>query len=383
MYFRLATDIMLNNFRLIIILFCVTATLSCDTGIANSRSPTPVAIATSGPTVGSVLDNDLTVSVPNIIASPYLAISDVVDMIKPVVVSLAVTTNTEQCDFFVGCRTVERHGAGTGVIFDESGLIVTNNHVIDGASRIIVSLSDEFTVRAELVGRDPVTDLAVIRIDGNGYSKAEFGSSDELKVGDWVIAVGNALDLLGGPTVTVGIVGAMDRVVTTEGGTLFNMIQTDAAINPGNSGGPLVNLEGEVVGINTARSGNGEGIGFATSTFTVVPVINSIVENGRVIFPWLGVSVDDVTPLTAAQLNLSVKRGVLVLAVTNNGPAAKAGILSNDIIIGVGDYLVENVKQLQEAVRSYGVGYKTTVIIMRDKEDKIVEVSLEEMPRDF
>ena len=223
--------------------------------------------------------------------------------------------------------------------------------------------------------------MAVIRIPGNQYREVKFANPEYITIGDWVVAIGNALDLLGGPTVTVGIVGALDRVVTTEGGTLFDMIQTDAAINPGNSGGPLVNLNGQVIGINTARSGTGEGIGFATSVFTVVPVIDSIVENGKVIFPWLGVGIDDVTPASAARLDLSEKRGVLVLSVSQGGPAFDAGILAGDIIVGINQQMVENVKQLQVAVRDKSVGDNINVHLVRDGANKVIEVLLGEMPR--
>ncbi|MBI2855852.1 MAG: trypsin-like peptidase domain-containing protein [Chloroflexi bacterium] len=276
---------------------------------------------------------------------------------------------------------MQQQSAGTGVIFDPGGLIVTNNHVVAGAVTIVVSLVDERTFEAEIVGRDPAADLAVIRIPGDGYSAVSFADPELLKIGDWVIAIGNALDLVGGPTVTIGIVGALDRVVTTEDGTLFDMIQTDAAINPGNSGGPLVNLEGEVVGINTARTQQGEGIGFAVGTFTVSPVVASILEHGRVIFAWLGVGVDDVTPVIAAQEDFSVKRGALVISVTPGGPAQKAGLQAGDIIVAFDGAEVESVKQLQKAVRRYEVGDKATVTLARGKDTRDLQVTLEEMPR--
>ncbi len=354
---------------------------SCIIDSTDKTTPSPPVTLT--PT--SDLDID---SQPKITETPlvpfvdrYPDIAQVVDIVGPSVVSLSVTTENEQCDFFMRCRVVERQGAGTGVIFDSSGLIATNNHVVEDAIEIIVSLPDESTIAADLVGRDPATDLAVISIPGDQYRAVKFANAEDIKIGDWVVAIGNALDLLGGPTVTVGIVGALDRVVNTEGGTLFDMIQTDAAINPGNSGGPLVNLRGEVVGINTARSGTGEGIGFATSVFTVVPVIDSIAKNGKVIFPWLGVGIDDVTPVLAAQLGLSEKRGVLVLSVSERGPAFEAGIKAGDIIVGINQLGVENVKQLQVAVRGQVVGDDIEVYVDRDGESLVIKVSLGEMPR--
>ena len=351
--------------------------------VESVETPTPDLLPIPSPansiSTNSGLDSHATP--PTSLVGGYPDIAKVVDIVGPSVVALSVTTENEQCDFFMRCRIVERQGAGTGVIFDSSGLIATNNHVIEDAIEIIVSLPDESTIEADLVGRDPATDLAVIRIPGNQYREVKFANPEYITIGDWVVAIGNALDLLGGPTVTVGIVGALDRVVTTEGGTLFDMIQTDAAINPGNSGGPLVNLNGQVIGINTARSGTGEGIGFATSVFTVVPVIDSIVENGKVIFPWLGVGIDDVTPASAARLDLSEKRGVLVLSVSQGGPAFDAGILAGDIIVGINQQMVENVKQLQVAVRDKSVGDNINVHLVRDGANKVIEVLLGEMPR--
>ncbi|MQF48711.1 PDZ domain-containing protein [SAR202 cluster bacterium AC-647-N09_OGT_505m] len=302
-------------------------------------------------------------------------------MVKPSVVSIVVGTLVEQCDFFFGCRTVEQSGAGTGIIFDSEGLIVTNSHVVAEANMITVILVDERTFEAEILGSDPATDLAVIKIPQDNYATAEFADPNRLMVGDWVIAIGNALALDGGPTVTLGIVGALDRAIDTEDARLFDMIQTDAAINPGNSGGPLVNLDGQVVGINTARTQGGEGIGFAVSTFTVVPVVESILEHGRVVFAWLGVGVREVTPVIAAQEDLSVSRGVLVSNVQPNGPAAPSGIHVDDVIIAFDGADVNTVKQLQEAIRKYNIGHEAEVTIVRGNDTMNFNVTLEEQPR--
>jgi serine protease Do len=309
------------------------------------------------------------------------SVSDVVTKVKPSVVSIVVSTLIESCDFFFGCRTVEQSGAGTGIIFDSEGYIVTNNHVVAGANSITVILVDERTFEAELVGRDPASDLAVIKIPRENYATLEFAHPDRLRVGDWVIAIGNALALDGGPTVTLGIVGALDRAIDTEDSRLFDMIQTDAAINPGNSGGPLVNLEGQVVGINTARTQGGEGIGFAVSTFTVVPVVESLLEHGRVIFAWLGVGVRDVTPIIATQSDLSVSRGVLISSVQPEGPSATAGIRPGDVIVAFDGAAVNTVKQLQKVIRGYSIGQETEVTIVRGDDTKSFNVTLEEQPR--
>ena len=349
--------------------------LACSTGADPTAMPTATADSSSAATA------TLTTP-PPATGGPLLpSVSQVVTKVKPSVVSIVVTTLIEQCDFFFGCRNVEQDSAGTGVIFDPEGLIVTNNHVVAGADEITVILVDERTFKAELVGRDPASDLAVIKIPQDSYAAVEFADPDRLMVGDWVIAIGNALALDGGPTVTLGIVGALDRAIATEGSRLFDMIQTDAAINPGNSGGPLVNLDAQVVGINTARTQGGEGIGFAVSTFTVAPVVESILEHGRVVFAWLGVGVRDVTPVIAAQEDLSVSRGVLVSSVEPEGPAAPAGIHADDVITAFDGAEVNTVKQLQMAIRGYNIGHETEVTIVRGDDTRNFRVTLEEQPR--
>ena len=307
--------------------------------------------------------------------------TQVVARVKPSVVSISTTSLVERCGLFFGCVTVEEDGAGTGVIFDSDGLIVTNDHVIENAVRITVHLVDERTFEAAIVGRDPVSDLAVVKIPGEGYPAVEFASPDELREGDWVIAIGNALALVGGPTVTLGIVGALDRSITTASGHLYDMIQTDAGINPGNSGGPLVDLDGRVVGINTARAQGGEGIGFAVSTFTVVPVVESILEHGRVVFGWIGVGVRDVTPVIASQEGLPVSRGAMVSSLELGGPAERAGMRFGDVIVSVDGVEVNSVKQFQREVLRHPIGHEADVRVMRDGEAVSFRVRLEVQPR--
>ena len=336
--------------------------------------PTPTLYPTAGPKLAAN-------ATPLPIYQALPSISEIVSKVKPSVVSIAIESNIEQCDFFFGCRDVEQNGQGTGVLFDESGLIVTNNHVVSDADKITVVLNDERKFVAELIGNDPTSDLAVIKIPEDNYDAIPFAEPDELMVGDWVIAIGNALALSGGPTVTMGIVGALDRIIDTEGGRLFNMIQTDAAINQGNSGGPLINLQGEVVGINTARNSQGEGIGFAVSSFTVIPVVSSIIENGRVIFGWIGVGVKDVTPILAAQEELETNRGVFITNLTSNGPASQSGIRIGDVITAFNGIEVKNVKQLQKVVRGYEIGTKAELKVVRGKRNHNLSITVEEQPR--
>ena len=331
--------------------------------------------------------NILTTSNPQLapqttISDPILpSVSNIVANVKPSVVSIAVESQATTCDIFGRCRNYEHEGKGTGVIFDAEGYVVTNNHVIEGATDIQVFLVDGRTFEAKLVGSDPASDLAVVKIPHDDYPAIDFADPNKLRVGDWVIAIGNALALEGGPTVTLGIVGALDRSIDTEDSRLFDMIQTDAAINPGNSGGPLVNLDGQVVGINTARTEMAEGIGFAVSSFTVIPVVDSILKHGRVIFAWLGVGVREVTPVVASQEDLSVNRGVLISGVDPGGPAATAGIRSGDVIIEFDGISVNTVKQLQRAIRGYEIGHKANVGVVRGSDTDTYKVTLEEQPR--
>ena len=189
------------------------------------------------------------------------------------------------------------------------GHIVTNYHVIQSSRAIKVTLPSGEAYDATVVGVDRLTDLAVVKVDAQGLPAARFGDSGAVRVGDWVVALGNALALKGGPTVTLGIVSARGRTADTDRGVLYDMIQTDAAINSGNSGGPLVNMSGDVIGVNTAILRQAQGIGFAASSAVVVPVIESLIENGRAVRPLIGLSADDVTPARAHQLNPLRHRG--------------------------------------------------------------------------
>lgn len=365
---------------LLLPLLLVFAGLGCDAGTDATATIVPPATATATAVPRDPGDGPIPTPI-HAAATLLPSVAGVVDKVKPAVVSIAVTVEAVSCDIFGRCRTVEQEAEGTGVLFDQAGYIVTNNHVVEGAVKIQVFLVDERTFQAELIGRDPASDLAVIKIEGDGYPVVGFANPDDLRVGDWVIAIGNALALPGGPTVTLGIVGALDRSIATEDSRLYNMIQTDAAINFGNSGGPLVNLYGQVVGINTAKTQTGEGIGFSVSTFDVVPVVASIREHGRVVFAWLGIGVKEVTPVIAAQEGLSVNRGVLVDGLDSNGPAARGGLHSGDIIVAFDAVEVDSVRQLQQVVRGYTVGYETEVTVVRGKDTSTFRITLEEQPR--
>jgi len=283
-------------------------------------------------------------------------------------------------NFFL--QPVPTSAAGSGVIIDGQGHILTNNHVVEGASQITVALPDGRTFTASIVGRDPLTDLAVIKISSDNLPVAALGDSDKLVVGETVIAIGNALALAGGPTVTSGIVGNIGRSIQTSSGTVLNdLIQTDAAINPGNSGGPLVNLDGEVIGINTAIASGAEAIGFAIAVTPARPIIEQLITKGRVIYPWIGVGVETLTPALATELGLSVKDGVLIRSLQSGGPADQAGLRENDVITAVDGLKVTTVRQLQDIIRAHSIGDKVTLTIVRGKEQLTKSVVLAEMPR--
>ena len=231
----------------------------------------------SGSNSGTEVTRNLSIESLPIVALPSIA--DLVEQVKPSVVSIDVESRVMT---FFGTRIST--GSGSGVIFREDGYILTNNHVIEDAYRVAVTLSDGRTLGARLIGTDPSNDLAVIKVDAEDLMAAPLADNSGLRVGDWVVAIGNALDLSGEHSVTLGVVSALGRSLSGQGGGLADLIQTDAVINPGNSGGPLIDLKGEVVGINTAvlRGSSVDGIGFAVSTDTVIPVINRLLHDNGV-----------------------------------------------------------------------------------------------------
>ncbi|MBF8304330.1 MAG: serine protease Do [Dehalococcoidia bacterium] len=343
-----------------------------------NTNPTPVPIVqtTSAPPLIPVATPSSVVYVPpNIV--------DVVSKVRPAVVSI-VTQSVSQSFFF---GDVPQRGAGSGIIFTSDGYILTNNHVVDGAQNITVVLPfssafpDGESFPGKIVGADSLTDLAVIKVDANNLPTIPFGDSEKLQLGEWVVAIGNAEDLPGGPTVTQGIVSALGRSITTSDRITRNeLIQTDAAINPGNSGGPLVNMAGEVVGINSAILASAQNIGFAVSSATAVPVRDQLVKYGKVTWPWLGISGATLTTAIAAERGLTVTKGVLLDSVFRGSPADKAGLRRNDVIIAFGADKTNTIEQLQKAIRKRQVGDKADITYIRGKDTQTESVGLGEMP---
>jgi Do/DeqQ family serine protease len=272
----------------------------------------------------------------------------------------------------------EPRSSGSGVIVDRSGYILTNDHVIENAQDITVRLSDSRKFPATLVGRDPKTDLAVLKVDASGpLPAAELGDSERLRVGQWVIAIGNPFGL--DRTVTVGIVSAKAR--TRVGvATYENFIQTDASINPGNSGGPLLNLDGRVIGINTAIVAAGQGIGFSIPINEAKVVMSQLIARGRVVRGWLGIAIQDVNDELATSFGVREREGVLVADVIKGGPAETAGLRAGDVIVELNGTKIREVPDLQRRVANFTPGDNVAVSVVRDRAPQKMRVRVAEMP---
>ena len=274
----------------------------------------------------------------------------------------------------------KERGLGSGVIVEANGLIVTNNHVVSKADEVKVFLSDKREFKAKLIGTDAKTDIAVLKIEADGLPTIAWADSDKLEVGEFVLAVGNPFGLT--QTVTLGIVSALGRAAGIA--EYEDFIQTDAAINPGNSGGALVNVRGELVGINTAiysQSGGNMGIGFAVPSNLARSVVDQLVKHGKVVRGWLGVSIQDLSPELASQFGLPEPKGVLVSEVMDDSPAKRAGLERGDVIVEYDGKPAENPTQLRNAVAQTIVGRKVVVKFIRDKKARMVEVTITEQPK--
>ncbi len=283
-------------------------------------------------------------------------------------------------------RTTQGTSTGSGFIISDDGYVVTNYHVVEGATAVTVTLSDDNEYEAEIIGSDSANDVAVLKIEASGLPYVTLGSSDELAIGDYVVAIGNPLGSLTA-TMTFGIVSGKDRQVTTDNATI-NMIQTDAAINSGNSGGPLFNMKGEVVGITTAKysgttsSGASiEGVGFAIPIDDVMSIIGDLQQYGYVTGAYLGVTVSD-TDASAAKL-YGMPTGAYVNSVVDDGSADRAGIQAKDIIIAIGDTEVSSVNELTRALRRFKAGDETTITVIRSGQQITMDITLDEKPQDL
>ena len=279
-------------------------------------------------------------------------------------------------------RTFETEGVGSGVIFQSDGYIITNNHVIAGAKEIIVSLSDGNTITGKLIGTDEMTDIAVVKVDAKDLPTATLGNSDEVVVGEPAIAIGNPMGLEFQGSVTVGVISALNRTLDLNDRRV-KLFQTDAAISPGNSGGALVNADGEVIGINSAKlATNGvEGMGFAIPINTVKTIVSELMDKGYVARPYLGVTIFDKPTAARYGYQLTLEKGVFVFQVALDSPAGRAGFQRGDIILSIDGTEVNSVTDVRDAVASHKVGDKIKVLLDREGRQETVEVTLEEMPQ--
>lgn len=325
--------------------------------------------------------------------------AELADKLSPTVVNVKVTKIEQTAyqgphfqgdqfgDFFgrffegmpQGPKNYRAQGAGSGVIISKDGYLLSNNHVVEGATEVTVTLADQKEYQAEIVGRDPKTDLAVLKINADReFPTAKLGDSEALKVGDWVVAIGNPFGL--NHTVTSGIVSAKGRVIGA--GPYDDFIQTDASINPGNSGGPLFNMQGEVVGINTAIIPQGQGIGFAIPVDTAKPLIPQLVEHGEITRGYLGVNIQTITPDLAKALEIEETAGALVADVVADSPAAKSGVERGDIIKNFDGKSVKDSRDLSAKVAATPVGEEIKLTVLRDGAEKELTVTVEKLSAD-
>ncbi len=368
------------SYLLAVVVFAVLAAVACSSDPtataepATSERPASQSSAESGSEAVAMLQ------LPNI--------ADTVERVRPAVVSIVARTVSR--DRFG--RQSTGFGSGTGVIFDKSGLVLTNNHVIEGGVEITVTQDDGTQVEAEIIGADRLSDLAVLRLPGDGYPSLPLRENGSLRAGDWVIAIGNALALPGGPTVTVGVVSALGRSIeSTPGVTLYDLIQTDTSINPGNSGGPLIDLGGNLVGINTAvlRGSSGvsvEGIGFAIDVETAQQVALQLVELGHVRWAWMGVFLADLSPEVAAQVGLPIREGVIIQNTLVDGPSDRAGIHPGDIVVDIDGHDIATVSDLTRLLKQeFKAGQEVEVEVFRvvdgQSSTKVLALELGERPQ--
>jgi serine protease Do len=331
---------------------------------------------------------------------PSVSFADLVERLKPTVVNISTTKTIRSGgmrspfgggspfdryfggdDFFerffgdTPRREFKQRSLGSGFIISADGYIFTNNHVIERADKILVKLSDGREYKADVIGRDAKTDMALIKIKpGNSLPVVEIGDSEKLRVGEWVVAIGNPFGLE--QTVTAGIVSAKGRVIGA--GPYDNFIQTDASINPGNSGGPLFNMEGKVIGVNTAIVAQGQGIGFAIPISMAKNILPDLKSKGKVTRGWMGISVQEVTEDIAKNLKLGQRNGALISEVFKGDPADQAGLRPGDVILEVNGKNINDTHQLLILIASFHVGDKVNVKVSRDGQEKTFQVTVAE-----
>ncbi len=302
-------------------------------------------------------------------------ISDVVKTVEPAVVSISVDILSRGIFY-----DFTDEGSGTGMIVRPNGYIVTNYHVIQDARDIEVGLSNGSYYSAEIVGLDLLSDLAVIKIGADQLPTIEFTERDDIRTGDWVATIGNALGLKGGPSVTLGIISGLGRTIRTDRGDLYDMIQTDAAINKGNSGGPLIDMDGKVIGINTAVYGGAQGVGFAVSSGVAKPIISSLIEKGKVIRPLIGLSGMTNNNELSDRFDLGTSEGILITQIAPEKPADNGGLKAGDVITALDGNQTNDMAEFLTLLWRYTVGETVKVDFISDQKPQTTTVTLIERP---
>jgi S1-C subfamily serine protease len=277
-------------------------------------------------------------------------------------------------------QAVPVSGMGSGTIIDDKGLILTNNHVVGGAEKINVTLWTNEVLEGTIAGSCAIHDIAVVKVNGKNLQEAQLGDSDKLRVGQRVYAIGNPFGLAGGPSVTSGVVSAINRTIEAQSGLIENLVQTDASINPGNSGGPLVDLEGKVIAINTAIIPFAQGIGFAIPINSAKTCTNSIITDGGAKRPWLGIIGLSITEEIARYYGLPVEHGVLVTKVSKGSPAEAAGMAEGDIILEIGNAEIRRIEDLVREIHKRKIGEVVRIFALRNSREKLFELNLSEAP---
>ncbi len=294
---------------------------------------------------------------------------------------VGITNKAVVRDWFTNRSELVEKGTGSGVIIDAKGYIVTNNHVIEGAKEIVVSFADGTTMEGKLIGSDPATDLAVVKVEAKNLPVAELGDSDALIVGEPAVAIGNPLGLEFQGSVTSGVISALNRSFDI-GERKFKLIQTDAAINPGNSGGALVNADGQVIGINTVKLvvRGVEGMGFAIPINSVRPIVEDLVAQGRVARAYMGINVLEKEQALQAGYPYEIEKGVVVVNIGNNTPAANVGLRRGDVIVRFGEYDINKYADLRQALDAHRAGDNVKIEIIRAGQPTTIDIVLGEVP---
>jgi serine protease Do len=341
----------------------------------------------------------ITPNVPRQILETSRAFSEIVDIVSPTVANISTTKVVRRdtgpllddpfFDLFSPFHDLripkkwKEQSLGSGVVVSPDGYIVTNNHVVEKADEIKVTLLDKRSFKGRIVGADPKTDIAIVKIDASNLPILKWGDSEKLQVGEFVLAIGNPYGL--SHTVTMGIISAVGRA-NVGIADYEDFIQTDAAINPGNSGGPLVNIKGELIGINTAifsRTGGYQGIGFAVPSNMVRLVMDQLIQRGKIIRGWIGVTIQELTPELSQKFGLKKSKGALVSDVAKDSPAARAGILKGDIILDFNGKEVKDVSSLRNMVAQSNTGSEVSMKIFRSGREYTVKIIIAEMPREI